>query len=332
MNNARPLVSIIIPVYNAEETLYIALASLKAQTYTHVELIFVNDCSTDGSVAILNKFLSEYDENQFYGIQVVHHNENKGVAAARNTGLDHAKGDYIYFVDADDWIESDAVELMVEEALRSEADIVGFNWFLAFEKNEREMKQPRFSYAREAIEWMMIGKMRWNLWMFFVKRSLYEDHSVRFLEGMNMGEDMLVTIKLFAYARKVHYLDSTLYHYGQSNSASLTKVYSERHIEEVSHNVRELEVFLLSSKFAGEYKPLTNYLKLNIKLPLLISNKKAQYKRWRTWFPEVNYLATDKRLSWRIRLLQWAASTKNYWLIRLHYYLIIRLVYGIIYK
>ncbi|WP_118195442.1 glycosyltransferase family 2 protein [Albibacterium indicum] len=333
MKSSTPLVSIIVPVYNAEETLHSTLASLKAQTYKRLELIFVDDCSTDGSSIILNKFLSEYDKGQFFGIQLVRHFENSGVATARNTGLDQAQGDYIYFVDADDWIEPNTVELLVEEAVQSMADIVGFNWFLSFKENEREMRQPEFSSAQEAVEWMMMGKMRWNLWLFFVKRSLYEDHAVRFLEGMNMGEDMLVMIKLFVYARKVHHVDSALYHYGRSNSDSLTNVYSSRHIEEVTQNVRELEAFLSDSKFGVESKSLINDLKLNIKLPLLISDKKAQYRRWASWFPEVNHLATaNKGLSWRIRVLQWAAASKNYWLIRLHYHLIIRMVYGVIYK
>src|SRR5690606_5843396 len=97
--------------------------------------------------------------------------------------------------------------------------------------------------------------------------------------------------------------------------------------------VKEVECFLLKSKFANKTKHLINYLKLNIKLPLLISDKNSQYVCWRSWFPEVNKMVmSNKDMALRIRLLQWAATNKQDWIIKLHYYLVVRLVYGIIYK
>lgn len=330
---SKPIVSIIVPVYNAESTLHITLKALKEQTYCQTELVFINDCSKDSSLDMINEFVITCDNKQFLQIKIISHEQNRGVASARNTGLNHAAGDYIYFLDADDSIEPDSIELLMKKAVLANADIVGCNWFLTFEKNERKMNQPSFSTPWEAVEKMLNGSMRWNLWLFMVRRSLYENNQIRFIPGMNMGEDMMVMIKLFTYAGKVAYLDKALYHYGQSNVQSLTKIYSERHIQEVSYNVKEVECFLLNSKFANKTEQLINYLKLNIKLPLLISDKNSQYTYWRSWFPEVDKMTmSNKDTALRIRLLQWAAVNKQDWIVKLHYYLVIRLVYGIIYK
>src|SRR5690606_9614369 len=332
MTLTKPMVSIIIPIYNAEKSLDRSLDSLNNQTYDTLELIFINDASSDTSPVIIKDFI-EGNRDKNFEIKVINHEQNKGVAAARNTGLDVAIGEYVYFLDADDWIEPDAIELMVKEAMSTDADIVGFNWWLSYKKNERNMKQPVFLNSILAIEWMMIGKMRWNLWLFLVKRDLYDVNSIRFIPGMDMGEDMAVMIKLFIYADKVTYLDKALYHYGQSNTESLTKVYSDKHIEEATYNTKELEGFFLSNEFGGNFISLINYLKLNIKLPLLISNQSSQYNRWRSWFAELNHLATaNKDVSLHIRLLQWAAVIMQDRVLKLNYYLLIKIMFDVIYK
>ena len=331
MNNNTPLVSIIVPVYNAEKMLHIALDTILAQSYRALEVVVVNDASTDFSRRIISSYIPFMEEK---GIKVkdINHPKNQGVAAARNTGLDHASGEYIYYVDADDRLEVNAIEWLVRTALSERADIVGCNWFLSFKRNERVMPQPAFASPWEAIEKLLTGKMRWNLWLFMVKRSLYEDHGIRFIPGQDMGEDLLVMIKLFSYARSVGYLGLPLYHYGQANEQSLTKTYSAKHMEDVTANVAEVERFLLGSAYADRLGNLLDCLKLNIKLPLLISNQTSDYRRWLKWFPEVSGQATHHRLPRRIRLIQWAAVRHQFWLVKMHYYFVIKFVYGVLYR
>jgi glycosyltransferase involved in cell wall biosynthesis len=328
----NPLVSIIIPVYNAENTLPICLESLNKLDYPALELLFVNDSSTDGSLEILEEFVPNFlgSERQ---AKVISHASNKGVAVARNTGLDHATGMYIYYVDADDSLATNTVSLAIDKAQEMDAEIVGFNWFLAFNANERKMNQPAFQTPWEALEKMMLGTLRWNLWLFLVKRSLYEQHNIRFTPGMNMGEDLMVMVKLFSYAEHVAFIDEALYRYRQSNSASLTKTYTDAHIEQVTRNINDVESFLKASRYASKLGNLMEQLKLNIKLPLLISAKTKQYKRWRNWFPEANaYVWDNKALPLRTRLIQYFAWKKQFWLLKIYYYFVIRFVYGIIYR
>ncbi|GHE39786.1 glycosyltransferase family 2 protein [Sphingobacterium griseoflavum] len=328
-----PIVSVIIPVYNAEKTLPFCLASLSKLTYPYLQFIFVDDCSTDGSLACIEAFAEGPQQGVHWDVKVIRQAVNRGVAAARNTGLDHATGTYIYYVDADDQIDPETIAEAVEKAQQLDADIVGFNWYLAFDKNKRKMNQPAFHTAWEAVEMMLRGTMRWNLWLFLVRRSLYEEHQIRFLPGMNMGEDMMVMTKLFAHAERVAYMDKAFYHYRQSNETSLTKTYSEQHMAQVAANIQELEGFLAASKYASRIGDLIGFLKLNNKLPFLISPKVSQYKRWLSWFPEANRLVLkNTSLPWRTRLLQYAAVKKQFWLLKGYYYFVIRFIYGIIYR
>lgn len=332
MQPLLPLVSIIVPVYNAENTLHIAINSILSQTYQNIELIIVNDCSKDNTLNKLNKYRDEIIDNSII-IKIISHDINRGVAAARNTGLDNASGIYIYYVDADDWIEGNTIEMLVKEQQKNDADIVGCNWYLSFNKNERRMNQPVFTSPLEAIQKMLNGSMRWNLWLFMARRSLYDKYNIRFIPGMNMGEDLMVMMRLFVHSERVSFIDKALYHYGQSNDGSLTKTYSEKHRQEVTKNLQMVEDYLEKSSLSHHIGDGIHFLKLNIKLPLLISNEESDYKQWEKWFPESNkYVMKNKELSIRTRLLEWLAVKKQYWVLKLYYNLVIRYIYGVIYK
>ncbi|HAY3507534.1 glycosyltransferase family 2 protein [Elizabethkingia anophelis] len=328
------IISVIIPVYNAEKTLYKSIDSLINQSYPHLELIFINDCSQDNTLNILYQYEKKIvDNSKGLVIKIISHEENKGVAAARNTGLQNATGELIYYVDADDFIDEGAIELLVEKQQENDADIVGCSWYLSFNQNKRRMNQPPFNDSLEAIQQMLNGKMRWNLWLFMVKRSLYEDYNIRFIPGMNMGEDLMVIMKLFVHANKVAFVNDALYHYGQSNEDSLTKTYSEKHRREVTVNLYEVEKYLHKSSFFKSIGDGISFLKLNIKIPLLISDNKENYECWINWFPEANkFIMKNKDLPLRTRILQWLAIRKQYWILKLYYNLVIRYIYGVLYK
>lgn len=332
MSSLLPLVSIIVPVYNAEDTLHIAIDSILAQTYQNIELVIVDDCSKDNTLNKLYKY-KDGEINNNFSIKIISHETNKGVASARNTGLENASGEYIYYVDADDWIDDKTIEILIKEQQKNDSDIVGCNWYLSFNQNERRMNQPVFTSSLEAIQKMTNGTMRWNLWLFMGKRSLYEKYNIRFISGMNMGEDLMVMMRLFIHSNHVSFVNKALYHYGQSNNDSLTKTYSEKHRLEVAINLQKVEESINDSSFSHTIGDGINFLKLNIKLPLLISNKESDYKKWEEWFPEANpYVMKNIELPFRTRLLQWMAVKKQYWFLKMYYNIVIRYIYGIIYK
>lgn len=319
-------VSIIIPVYNASKHIEGCLESLRNQTYRHLEVLFVDDCSTDGCIEKIKAFVVE-EGTKDLDIKILRHDCNRGVAAARNTALDAATGDYVYSLDADDFMDADAIEMMVKEAERTDADVVGIEWMLTFEKNGRHMGQPDVKTGDDMFRKMCRGVMRWNLWLFMIQRSVIEKHQLRFTEGMNMGEDMMLMLKLSLLAQKISIIHRPLYHY-VNVSTSVSKVWSESLIGQINHNVAEVERFL-----GGTHPEELAFLKLNQKLPLLVSGKKSDYETWHRWFPEANvWISQNKDVPLRTRLLQMAAAKQQFWYVRLYYYLVIRIVYGVIYR
>lgn len=326
-----PIVSIIVPVFNASKHLIRCLNSLREQTYQRLQLVFVNDCSEDNSGDILKEFKENLKiSNPSVDVLIITHSINSGVAKSRNTGLENATGDYLYYLDADDYITDTAIELLIEASLKSDCDVVGCNWVLQFEESGRTMKQPQVKYPKDAVEYMSKGTMRWNLWLFLVKRDIYTTNNIKFLPGKNMGEDMMAMFKVMMYAKKIVMLDEPLYYYCQSNQESLTKMYSQQHKQEVSDNLFEIEKYF---KNHLKFNLYLNFLKLNVKLPLLISNQREKYEEWRNWFPESNtYCLKNNLISKRISLLQYMASKGQYWFVRLHYFFVIKFIYGVIYK
>jgi glycosyltransferase involved in cell wall biosynthesis len=331
MQTMNELVSIIIPVYNAEKTLPHCMASLHAQTYRNIELLFIDDCSTDTSLAVIRGYF--VDTSMSMSIKILQHTVNRGVAAARNTGLDAATGEYIYYVDADDWIENDTLEHLVNEAQRRNADIVGHAWYLTFAKSERYMKQSAFFTPLDALQKIMCGVMRWNLWLFLVRRSLYEENDIRFTEGADMGEDMMVMIKLFVCAATVCGLDTPYYHYSQTNTNALTKTYSSKHIAQVTANLHEVEKYISNCNEKKQLEQYIGFLKLNIKLPLLMTDDESRYRQWQQWFPEANGdVMKNRQLPLRTRLLQLMAANGYFFIVKIYYRVVIRFVYIFIYK
>ncbi|MDO4707981.1 MAG: glycosyltransferase family 2 protein [Porphyromonadaceae bacterium] len=326
------LVSIIIPMYGVEPVLPQCLDCLLGQTYKHLEIIFVDDCSPDRSSQLVSKRQGELEE-QGYRVKLIKHQQNGGVAMARNTGIDAAEGEYIYYFDADDRLEPDAIDLMVGEARRTDADIVGIDWSLSYEGKERRMHQPLVTQGIEAFRYMCYGSFKWNLWLFLVRRELYERGGrKRFLPGQNMGEDMMLMGKLFLKARHVTILPQVLYHYVKTNADSLTANYTDKHWGQVDANLQELEQYVLANRVDDGVRCIA-LLKLNLKLPLLISPRQSDYDRWAGWFTEANpYIMSNPVLPLRTRLLQKVAAHGQWWLVRLYYELIMRVLYSIFYK
>ena len=324
-------VSVIVPMYNVEKVISRCVQSLFTQTLKDFEVVFVNDCSRDNTITVLSELHRAYERDDIQ-VKIVNHEKNAGVAAARNTGLNNASGEYIYYVDSDDYIAEDTLELMYSEAVEEKCDVVGCEWLLSFENNARHMVHPDVKTGKDAFVKMCNGVMRWNLWLWMVRRSIYEDYGFRFIPGANMGEDMMVMMKILLNSDKVSIIHKPLYHYIQTNSNAMTKNFSA-YRDQVSDNVAEVESYLGQIGRAEEYLSALHQLKLNLKLPLIISDKTTDYEFWQNWFPESNSFAgQNPDQPFRTRFIQKAASKGHYYVLKIYYRLIIKFVYGIIYR
>ena len=234
------------------------------------------------------------------------HETNKGLPAARNTGLQMAQGEYIFHCDSDDFVEPDMLETLYTEAVMHRADIVWCDWFLSFEKNERYMKQPSFDTALEALKTMLSGGMKYNVWNKLVRRSLYADYQVSFPAGYGMGEDMTMLL-LFAHAGRVAYVPKAFYHYVKLNTGAMSNVYSDRHKEELKYNVNRTAE-CLTKIYGNTLEKEIAFLKLEAKFPFLLMGDTRLYRLWKEWYPEANrYILQNRGISARSRWLQWCA-------------------------
>lgn len=320
--------SIIIPFFNAERSILDCLNSIIQTNSISFEIILIDDCSSDNGYQIVNQFIIDKNINNAI---LIKHNGNRGVASARNTGLEHATGEYIYFIDADDTIEKGALDLMFQKANENNLDIVGCEWNLQFHKNARYMKQPSVQSPQDAFQKFTSGLLRWNLWLFMFRRDLLKNKNIKFLDGQNMGEDMMFVGKLLLNAQKIEIIHIPLYNYVQTNENSLTKDMSANHRIQVTNNVLELESYIKNKDLNLEKE--IELLKLNIKLPLLTSNNRSNYKLWNSWFPDANdYIWKNEHLPIRTKILQSLAHKKIFFLINFYNKLVFKLVYGIIYR
>ncbi|MBP5770162.1 MAG: glycosyltransferase family 2 protein [Bacteroidaceae bacterium] len=313
-------VSVIIPIFRVEAFIERCARSLMEQTLGEAEFIFVDDCSPDGSMAVLERVLKDYPQRAGQ-VRIIHHEQNKGLPAARNTGLEVATGGYIFHCDSDDYMERDALKAMYEAAKQQDADIVYSDWFLEIGPSlgrTRYMRCPDYCTPEEALRGLLHGTMKYNVWNKLVKRELYND--IRFPEGHGMGEDMTM-ILLFAKAQHIAYLPKGTYHYVRQNENAFTasrRTTAEGYFDDLLYNAKRI-IKALQGDVSEEDLAC---FKLNVKFPFLISNQREDYDRWQQWFPEANKHIHSHRVSRRARLLERCANGHLFLPIRLHFYLL----------
>lgn len=211
-----PKVSILVPVYKVEEYIEQCVRSLFGQTLEDIEFIFVDDCSPDGSVQIINQVLKEYPwrSNQ---TTIIHHENNRGLAAARNTAVEAASGEFVFHLDSDDWLEPKAIELLVNKQKETESDIVSGAAVRHRRKCKDKLIEPDYAtpidLCHNAIE-MTIDHV---IWRRLIRKALYTDHGISAIEGVNIGEDHHTLPRLAYYAKKIAKIDDVVYNYNCLN-------------------------------------------------------------------------------------------------------------------
>lgn len=220
-------VSIIIPIYNVKLYLDKCIQSALNQTFHEYEIILINDGSTDSSGEIARKYWEIHKE-----IIILINQENKGLGGARNTGIIHARGEYLFFMDSDDFIESNAVELVYQKAKKEKADLVIFDgWFLE-ENGEKSYlhgcleKREEWHYEQNK-ELLFENPSTWNK---LYHRNLFLNHNIFFPEKV-WFEDLRTTPKIYTVAKKIVYLQSPLYYYLQRNTSIMHSKECEKYLQ-----------------------------------------------------------------------------------------------------
>jgi len=216
-------ISIIIPVYNAERYLHKCIDSVLTGKRSFTELILVDDGSTDNSSRIIDLYASLNEKI------IAVHQANKGVSKARNVGIEKASGQWIYFLDSDDWIEPNYLSNFIKDAENYDLIIQGF---ATDNVDTGETKNVRFKANHklknyEVIEMLQYKKNAHNgyLWHRLFKRSIITKNNLRFVEGCNFAEDGLFFLQYMKYVKKTNVLVTSGHHYVIHNSSLTNKKY-----------------------------------------------------------------------------------------------------------
>lgn len=254
MNDIK--LSLIIPVYNSESYLHKCLESAVNQTLKQIEIIIVNDGSTDSSVDIIKDFIAVDNRIVFINQQ------NLGLSCARNAGIKIAKGEFIGFLDSDDSLDSTFAQKMYAYAKETSSDIVMCDYFKVIQKPpyniviHKNIKNTIYS-SSEALHKIILDLSIQNYaWDKIYKRNLFIDNNVFYPEGMYY-EDMPTTFRLFYYANQVAYIEQPLYYYLQRKN-SITRTFSDKHIDDIIKALYLMKEFMLDNsiylKYQKEYK------------------------------------------------------------------------------
>lgn len=300
-------VSICVPIYGVEKYIERCVRSLYEQTYKNIEYVFVNDCTPDKSMMILQEVQEDYPERKANSV-IINHPKNRGLAAARNSAISNSQGKFIYWVDSDDYIECNTIELLVKEQQNNNADIVSANYYEDWGKN-RNKKDMAYSTDDELWKNMILRRDTMiSIWGRLVRKSLYTDNNIVAIEGCNMGEDFQVTPKLFFYAQKLALAYSYLYNYNRANETAYSFVFTEEKINQILCGLDSIKNFFADKNIKyqeslciGEAKMLAMYT-----ISCVRNNDSIYYQKLRNRMNSIDksivkQLSLSHKLVYRIR-------------------------------
>ncbi len=272
------LISIIVPVYNVEKYIDKCVESVLAQAYKNIELILVDDGSTDLSGKKCDDWAAKDSR------VVVIHKENSGSADSRNMGLDIAKGDYIGFVDSDDWVTPQMYSMLYDSLIQNNSDMSVCMFEMV--NNEDELiennEYPLKLYSGREFANIIISEKKprisYAIWKCLFKKAIIRD--LRFFSGVHYNEDAIFLIDSLWRAEKVSFIDAPLYYYRVHESSISNVNMSEKHIDDILFKCDWLIKYYKSHGNKKEFKvvrravinELIPYLRLCKKNPELIQS------------------------------------------------------------
>ena len=309
-------VSILVPFYKVEKYVGRCVESLFTQTYQNIEYVFVNDCTPDKSMEVISKFIQKYGVEE--KCKMIVHEENKGISVSRNDCLDNMTGDYFLFIDSDDYIDKDMVELLVEAAVKEDADIAGCGYVEEYADHSVEHLQKYTNNHDEMMRAITLLTIKGVMWKLLVRSTIVTEHrdEVRFIPDRNMVDDYLFCCQIFYYAQRFAGVDRCMYHWIQYNPNNYTHTTAFA-VESQAAAIRMTEDFYRKKGVYNVVKDSLLQRKFVSKLPLLLNKNCRDVQRWRGLFPESNDVWREMAFPKGNKLLFRVAQSSFYWLVPL---------------
>lgn len=293
-----PTVSILIPVFNPGMYFDQCLHALETQTFKDFEVIFLDDCSTDGSIVKAEEFKKNHPE---INVTIKYHKTNGGTAKTRNELIALAKGEYVLFVDSDDWLEPNTLQLLVNSI--GDADVLDFGYF-EDRRDGTRIHECHYSNDRKKLMGDAISvRIDTSLCFKLVRRDIISQFSMP--EGINMGEDYIMTILLYKHANSVKSIPNALYHYERKNATSFTRTAKPEVFIRLFDYVQEL---LQKENLLPEYQADFDWRRFIFKKDLVLSQN-PDWKTYMSIYPELNgYWKNVSNLGKKNQILFWLAE------------------------
>ena len=216
-----PAISVIVPIYNAEKTLRKCVDSLLAQTFKDFEVLLIDDGSPDQCGAICDEYAKQDSR-----VRVIHQ-ENQGVSAARQCGMDNAQGEYTIHADPDDWVEPEMLEELYKKAKEDDADMVICDFYINTYKGQTYLKQQPSSLDRKIVLKELFTHLHGSCCNKLIKLESFKRSGARFPDGISFCEDLYVNAAMLLSEIRVSYLNKAFYHYVKNRLDSLSRRYDE---------------------------------------------------------------------------------------------------------
>lgn len=268
-----PKVSVIVPIYNVAGYIERCVTSLFEQTLDDIEYIFIDDCTPDNSMEVLQSVIEKYQLRFVEEKKVVRTERmltNSHQATVRKHGIQLATGDFIIHCDSDDWVDNDLYEKMYNEAIRSGADVVMCP--ICDEYKDHARVRPMnvlFATCPEVVEnWYKISVSMYT-WNKLVRRSIHTDHNILPFEGINMWEDNGLMMRVMYHAKGLSQIEGSVYHYNQANITAMTSGYGREAINQMIKCANELDAFFKSKPDTAKFEKTIKTIKFMAKLNLV---------------------------------------------------------------
>ena len=316
MDEHQIKVSILVPFYKVENYVGRCVESLFTQTYKNIEYVFVNDCTPDGSMEVINEKIDKYGMTD--KCKMIIHEQNQGISSSRNDCLDNMTGDYFLFIDSDDYIDRDMVELLVEAAVKENADISGCGYIEEYADHSVEHPQKYTNDHDEMMRAITLLTIKGVMWKLLVRSTIVTEHKdeVRFIPDRNMVDDYFFCCQIFYYAQRFAGVDRCMYHWIQynPNNYTHTTIFA---VESQAAAIRKTEEFYREKGIYDVVKTELIQRKFISKLPLLFDKECIDVERWRNLFPESNNVWKSMNFSLGNKLLFQLAKSPFYMFIPL---------------
>lgn len=316
----KPAISVCIPLFNVEKYVEKCLKSVFEQTIIQdVEVILVNDCSTDNTMAVVSKVINSYSHLQSQ-ITIINHNNNLGLAAARNSALEKAQGQYIIHIDSDDWCEPNYLETMYCTIKKENADICICDFFLEKINLSQEIHQTCTAFTNIDFMKALFSTLSIPLWTKLVKTSLYHDHNIKWIPDVNRGEDFIISLKLFFYAKKIILSPVALYHY-RYNIGFTTKMNLAALTEQDMLKIAAIEQFFFQENISDLFYSEISLKKAELRYHYILASNDVN--RFSKVYPELKLKILLQKTEYRSLLKKifiWSIDSHHYFISRLFIY------------